>query len=91
VFLHADEFTLENGAHQLFYHFSDVCARWYDDALVVTEVEPLIAYILSFAAERLTESQRAHLRDTVTARLAEHGPLHIRKSVGMFEARRAGR
>jgi ubiquinone/menaquinone biosynthesis C-methylase UbiE len=86
VFALASEFTLENGAHQLLAHFADVRACWFDDALAVTEVEPLIAYILS-SNLRVSATQVAQLREAATARLAEHGVLRIRKSVGMFEAR----
>lgn len=86
VFVHASEFTLENGAHQLLPHFSDVRACWYDDELAVTEAEPLVAYILSGSA-RLTAEQVGQLRETVATRLAKDGVLRIRKAVGMFEAR----
>jgi ubiquinone/menaquinone biosynthesis C-methylase UbiE len=86
VFVHAQEFTLENGAQQLLRHFSDVRACWYDDELAVTEVEPLVAYVLS-SSVRLTPEQLAQLRAAVATRLSEHGVLRIRKSVGMFEAR----
>ena len=88
VFVHAREFTLENGAHQLLGHFSDVRACWFDDALLVTEVEPLLAYVLSGPVSgRLSQEQLARLRGTVAARIAEHGSLRIRKSTGVFEAR----
>jgi SAM-dependent methyltransferase len=86
VFVHGSEFTLENGAHQLLSHFSDVRACWFDDALAVTEVEPLVAYILS-SSLRLSAAQVAQLRAAVATRLADQGVLRIRKSVGMFEAR----
>lgn len=86
VFAQGAEFTLENGAHQLLPHFADVRACWFDDELAVTEVEPLVAYILSGSA-RLSADQVARLREVVTSRIAEDGALRIRKSVGMFEAR----
>jgi SAM-dependent methyltransferase len=88
VFVHAGEFTLENGARQLLRHFSDVRACWYDDALLVTEVEPLIAYILSGpASARLSEEQVARIRETVGATIAEHGHFRVHKSTGVFAAR----
>lgn len=40
-------FSLENGAEQLVPWFDEVEIRRFDDSLVVTEVEPLVAYILS--------------------------------------------
>ncbi len=42
----ATTFTLENGSGQIERFFSHVALFRYDDALVVTEAEPLIAYIL---------------------------------------------
>lgn len=90
VFVHAQEFTLENGAHQLLAHFSDVRASWFDDELAVTEVEPLVAYVLS-ANAGLTAPRVAELRKLIAARLAAQGVLCIRKSVGMFEARQPKR
>lgn len=86
VFSQLQEFTLENGAQQLLRHFSDVRASWFDDELAVTEVEPLVAYVLS-SSVRLTAEQVAELRAAVASRIAEHGALRIGKSVGMFEAR----
>jgi SAM-dependent methyltransferase len=87
VFIHAGEFTLDNGAQQLLPHFSDVRARWYDDALQVTDVEALIAYILSGpVSERLNAEQLSRLRADVAATIAASGSLRIRKSTGVFTA-----
>src|SRR6266568_4717285 len=44
-------FTLENGREVLSPWFSQVSLRCYDDALRVTEVEPLITYVLSGPAK----------------------------------------
>jgi ubiquinone/menaquinone biosynthesis C-methylase UbiE len=88
VFVHAREFTLENGAHQLLRQFSDVRASWYDDELLITEVEPLIAYILSGPARaRLNHERVARLRESAARTIAEQGSLRVRKSTGVFTAR----
>jgi SAM-dependent methyltransferase len=85
VFVHGGEFTLENGAQQLLRHFSDVRVCGYDDALLVTEVEPLVAYILSGpASARLNDEHVARIRKMVAATIAEHGVFRIRKSTGVF-------
>lgn len=84
-------FTLENGRPLLERWFSDVHIHLYDDALVVTEAEPLIAYVLSsstllgtpFGAGR----ERA-FRTLVERRIATQGRLRIRKVTGLFSARR---
>ncbi len=42
-----ESFTLENGAQQIAGYFPDVTLRRYEDGLAVTELEPILAYILS--------------------------------------------
>ncbi len=89
------EFTLENGTAQLDPYFSNVVIHSYPDELVVTEAQPLIAYILSMAAnaevmENLSTAGQQEKID-VTHRLIEDrirktGAIHISKSVGLFVA-----
>ncbi|HEV2661453.1 MAG TPA: class I SAM-dependent methyltransferase [Ktedonobacteraceae bacterium] len=80
-------FSLENGAAQLAPWFSHVQMRPYDDALVVTEVEPLVAFVLSTRAKRiLTEEQVRKLREIVAQELARNGSIAIMKATGLFVA-----
>ncbi len=82
-----NSFSLENGAAQLAPWFSHVEKRPYEDALVVTEVEPLIAFVLSTRARRiLTEEQVRQLREIVTQELARNGSIAITKETGLFVA-----
>ncbi len=92
----AGNFDLENGAEQLAPWFADVELRRFDDSLVVTEVEPLVACVLS--SIRAHEILRAlpqeevdrrvsELRATLERRLAERGAIHITKDPGLFIAR----
>lgn len=84
-------FLLENGAAQLTEAgFVDVV--WHDrsDALEITEVEPLIAYIQSsntLMHHTWTEVELDALRVEVAARIAAEGTFHIGKVAGMFVAR----
>lgn len=83
------QFTLENGEPLLAKYFSSVRRIDFADALVVTEVEPLVAYIGSmFSAKGLrgTEAEQ-RLRGVIKERLARDGAIHITKSVGLFVAR----
>jgi SAM-dependent methyltransferase len=90
-------FDLENGAEQLAPWFAEVELRRFEDSLVVTEAEPLVAYVLS--------SNRAHdilsplppdeaklrvseLRGALERELAERGAIRIAKDPGLFIARR---
>lgn len=83
-------FTLENGAEQLAPYFEEIETRRYDDALDVTEVEPLVAYILSidspaFRAPGVKATFEARARKLIAQ---GGGAFHITKSVGLFVARR---
>jgi ubiquinone/menaquinone biosynthesis C-methylase UbiE len=80
-------FSLENGVAQLAPWFSHVEMRRYEDALVVTEVEPLVAFVLSTRAKRvLTEEQVRQLREIMTQELARNGSIAITKATGLFIA-----
>jgi SAM-dependent methyltransferase len=81
-------FHRDNGAAILAPHFPD--ARWvdYPDTLVVTEVEPLIAYAMSgFIGKQIIGSERENaLRQFATERIARDGAFRITKSTGVFIA-----
>ena len=87
----AERFGLETGFDQLTPWFSDVALRRHEDALDVTEAEPLIAYILSGLNEAksvLTGETLASFIRFVEQEIAERGAIHIAKSQGIFIARR---
>ncbi|MDQ2884546.1 MAG: methyltransferase domain-containing protein [Chloroflexota bacterium] len=80
-------FSLENGAEQMAPWFSHVEMRHYENALVVTEVEPLVAFVLSTRAKSiLTEEQIRQLREIVAQELARNGSITITKATGLFVA-----
>ncbi|GHO92570.1 SAM-dependent methyltransferase [Reticulibacter mediterranei] len=81
------KFTLENGAEQLESSFEDVqVERMENNALVVTEVEPLLAFIRSSSLTAPTEEQEHTLRDIIAQEIAERGAVHIPKDSGLFIA-----
>ncbi len=80
-------FRLENGPELLSQQFAHVELYRLANSLVVTEVEPLVAYIRSTkAGSALTEEQLTNLRTLLTQRIAEQGSIHITSDVGLFEA-----
>ena len=79
-----ESFSLENGRDQLGQCFTQVELRRYDDALIVTEAEPLVAYARS--TQRLTSEGVNALRERVEQELAVRGSICITKDVGLFEA-----
>jgi len=91
------DFSLENGAEQLSPWFSDVTLRRYEDALFVTEVEPLVEYLLSgsTADSAVRESTNdefdrrvSDLVERLEQEMAREGTLHITKDTGLFIARK---
>jgi ubiquinone/menaquinone biosynthesis C-methylase UbiE len=93
-------FTLENGLDQLSRWFSEVILHRYEDALVVTEVDALVSYVLSSSrVEPALRAQQEGGKTSVEDRIAEfirfveaeitlHGAIHITKDAGVFKAYR---
>jgi ubiquinone/menaquinone biosynthesis C-methylase UbiE len=80
-------FTLENGYDQLASIFSKVGLTRYSDSLKVTEVKPLIAYILSnISAGDLLESELINVEERLNKELETKGEISITKDSGLFEA-----
>ena len=83
-----DTFTLENGEAQLRQFFTTVALDIYADGLVVTDVDPLMAYIHSTGdGASITAEQDHALRTYLTQRIGVDGAFHIGKSTGLFMAK----
>jgi len=85
----AAEFGLENGAVQLLEHFAHVERHRQENALVVTEAEPLIAYAHSMIGQTALRENVQALGRSVRRQIAEQGVVRIQKDAGLFEARKA--
>ena len=84
-------FTLENGAAQLAEYFSSVSLERYEDALRVTEVQPLLDYILSGSTKHvLVGDKLQQVRAALEQELAARGAIHISKDTGLFVAQNNG-
>ncbi len=81
-------FTLEQGEELLTNDFSSIRRVDFKDGLVVTEVEPLLAYILSmFLARGLRGSQaESQLRQVIAGYIARNGAIRITRAAGLFIA-----
>jgi ubiquinone/menaquinone biosynthesis C-methylase UbiE len=78
-------FSLENGGAQLAPYFAQVERRDYVDALEVTEVAPLVAYIASMFPVAAEEAER--FTDFIAGELeAAGGSLRMEKATGLFVA-----
>ncbi len=81
------QFTLENGLDQLKPYFSQISLSRYEDNLHVTEMEPLMAYILSaIRTTELSEEELATLQNCLKKEIQEQGRIFISKDSGLFEA-----
>jgi ubiquinone/menaquinone biosynthesis C-methylase UbiE len=83
---YVEAFGLETGPEQLEPFFVDVRVERFADALVVTEVEPVLAYVRSMA--RYDGDNLAGARDTVEAAIARDGAFHVTKSQGVISCRK---
>jgi SAM-dependent methyltransferase len=79
-------FRIENGAELLEPHFAQVELRRYEDGLLVTEAEPLIAYVFSGLRLRPRDARRDTFRRFVEQELAAQGTIRIGKETGLFVA-----
>jgi SAM-dependent methyltransferase len=82
-------FILENAQEQLAPFFAPITLDTYDDALEVTEPEPLAAYVFSRRRGALfTVEMRASFINFIRQELAERRTIHITSASGLFEARK---
>ncbi len=80
-------FTLENGAKQLEQFFPSVAVLRYEDSLLVTEVEPLIAYLRSSTrASEVSGDELAKVKTDLEKELKLNGKIFISKDSGLFKA-----
>ena len=79
--------VLENGLDQISRWFSKVTLRRYEDGLVITEADPLVAYVLSTRTKSVLVGDRlAEFVRFVEQELADQGTIYVTKDSGVFEA-----
>lgn len=83
-----EKFGLENGSGILEKYFSKVECRRYEDAIEISEAEPLISYILSCHGNqnRLLLNRYKEFREFVDKHM--EGGFHITKDAGIFLAQK---
>lgn len=84
---YAETFGLETGAEQLRPFFTDICVEHFDDALAVTDPEPLLAYIRS--SEAYADNDLTDARATIDAAIARDGSFFVAKPLGVISGRKA--
>ena len=84
----SESFLLENGLDQLSEWFYRITLHRYEDALVITEAKPLVAYVLSSAAKSALVGKEPEFIEFVERELALHDAIYVTKDSGLFEALR---
>jgi ubiquinone/menaquinone biosynthesis C-methylase UbiE len=79
-----EQFSLDNGGDEVRRRFDNAIMRRYDDALRVTDAEPLVDYILSMSTATAAQSRRLDLMYFIEDELASRGTIYITKDAGMF-------
>jgi hypothetical protein len=84
------DFFLENGGAELAAWFPRITLRRQEEALLVTEAQPLIGYILSTGDTSGMPTQTLdRLQDMVEAEIRSQGAFRIAKISGLFIAENA--
>ena len=81
-----EAFGLETGPEQLEPFFADVRVERFADALVVTEVEPVLAYIRSMS--RYRGADLTSIQESVEAAIARDGAFRVTKSQCLISCKR---
>jgi SAM-dependent methyltransferase len=82
-----DFFWLDDGQEELSQWFSEVALRRYEDALLVTEAGPLVAFIRSSFRAAPTDDNWAEFTRFVEQEITLHNAIRITKDSGLFVAR----
>ena len=82
-------FSLENGREQLQAFFGDIQLVKYENALEITEADPIVDYFLSFQDMKsghslLEERETAPFRQYLQGLLEKSGKITVTKDSGMF-------
>jgi len=80
-------FSLDSGDAEVREVFATVDVRRYDDNLIVTEVQPLVEYVLSMVEPAVAAARRAELTAFIEREMNVSGRIFIAKDSGMFIAR----
>ncbi len=79
-------FSLEDGAEQIARWFSRIELHRLENTLVVTEAEPLLAFVRSVTPQgQYSEATFQRLRELIQQELSQHGEMRINMDMGLFE------
>ena len=79
-------FTLENGADQILSGFGNVSIARHDCNLKVTELQPLVDYVLSLDRIEADDERLDTFKNAAQEIIDRDGSIHISKDAGLFIA-----
>jgi ubiquinone/menaquinone biosynthesis C-methylase UbiE len=82
-------FSLDEGRPEVERFFQNVHIVRYEDALNITQAEPLVDYILSMMTASVLRQRRSELQRFIEDELQRHGVIHITKESGIFIGEKA--
>jgi SAM-dependent methyltransferase len=83
---YAKAFGLETGPEQLHGFFTDIRVERFEDALAVTDPEPVLAYLRS--SENYNGEDLSGVRATVEKAIRRHGAFTVAKPLGVITCRK---
>lgn len=82
-------FLLENGHTQISQWFPKVTLLRYKDALIITETEAIVAYVMSTALKPIFDDNKLRaFNKFIENELASHNSIYVTKDSGIFKASR---
>jgi ubiquinone/menaquinone biosynthesis C-methylase UbiE len=81
-----DSFTLENGYTEISQWFQTVNLFRYKDTLLVTEVEPIVQFVVASSTFDVGEEKRQQFANFLSNELQMHRAIYITRELGVFEA-----
>ncbi len=79
-----EQFSLDSGGEELKRYFNRIIVHRYEDALIITEAELLVDYMLSMSTAQSAQSRRTELTRFIESELSSHGAIHITKDSGLL-------
>lgn len=79
-------FSLENGAGHLRPFFKNVTLKMFDDTLIVTEAEPILAYLASSISAGFPFEKWDRMKEFIQQKMDAAGNIVIQKETGLFVA-----
>ena len=79
-------FSLETGMAQLSPWFAEIQVERYEDGLLITDIEPLVAYVMSSISLKVERGRVEEFKRFLQREVMAEGAIRIGKDSGIFKA-----